>query len=124
MPQSTPLRDDARDGFTIDPFFINRVEVIFGSNAIQGVGGAGGVINYVTAAPRAEGAGPSGRVQATTTFDDSVFGDSVGGPRPASPGKPATIRLKQPGERRPNGRTSVLIDPADSTAVRAVDAET
>ncbi|HWQ85755.1 TonB-dependent receptor [Brevundimonas sp.] len=79
VPQSTPLRDDSRDGFTIDPFFIDRVEVIFGSNAIQGVGATGGVVNYVTAAPPAEGAGPSGRVQALTTFDDSVFGDSVGG---------------------------------------------
>ena len=79
VPQSTPLRDDSRDGFTIDPFFIDRVEVIFGSNAIQGVGATGGVVNYVTAAPPAEGAGPSGRVQAATTFDDSVFGDSVGG---------------------------------------------
>jgi len=79
VPQSTPLRDDSRDGFTIDPFFIDRVEVIFGSNAIQGVGATGGVVNYVTAAPPAEGASPSGRVQALTTFDDSVFGDSVGG---------------------------------------------
>jgi iron complex outermembrane recepter protein len=51
VPQSTPLRDDSRDGFTIDPFFIDRVEVIFGSNAIQGVGATGGVVNYVTAAP-------------------------------------------------------------------------
>ncbi|MDI6624342.1 MAG: TonB-dependent receptor [Brevundimonas sp.] len=79
VPQSTPLRDDSRDGFTIDPFFIDRVEVIFGSNAIQGVGATGGVVNYVTAAPPAEGAGPSGRVQAATTFDDGEFGDSVGG---------------------------------------------
>ena len=78
VPQSTPLRDDSRDGFTIDPFFIDRVEVIFGSNAIQGVGATGGVVNYVTAAPPAEGTGPSGRVQAMTTFDDSRFGDSVG----------------------------------------------
>lgn len=79
VPQSTPLRDDSRDGFTIDPFFIDRVEVIFGSNAIQGVGATGGVVNYVTAAPPTEGAGPSGRVQALTTFDDGEFGDSGGG---------------------------------------------
>ena len=78
VPQSTPLRDDSRDGFTIDPFFIDRVEVIFGSNAIQGVGATGGVVNYVTAAPPVEGAGPSGRGQALTTVDDSRFGDSVG----------------------------------------------
>ncbi|HST90911.1 MAG TPA: TonB-dependent receptor plug domain-containing protein, partial [Brevundimonas sp.] len=49
VPQSTPLRDDSRDGYTIDPFFIDRVEVIFGSNAIQGIGATGGVVNYVTA---------------------------------------------------------------------------
>lgn len=79
VPQSTPLRDDSRDGFTIDPFFIDRVEVIFGSNAIQGVGATGGVVNYVTAAPPAEGAGPGGRFQALTSFDDGTFGDSVGG---------------------------------------------
>jgi len=55
VPQSTPLRDDSRDGYTIDPFFIDRVEVIFGSNAIQGIGATGGVVNYVTvAAPAAE----------------------------------------------------------------------
>ena len=78
VPQSTPLRDDSRDGFTIDPFFIDRVEVIFGSNAIQGIGATGGVINYVTAATPREGAGFSGRVQALTTFDADRFGDSAG----------------------------------------------
>lgn len=53
IPQSTPLRDGKRSGFTIDPAFVDRVEVIYGANAIQGVGATGGVINYVTAeAPR------------------------------------------------------------------------
>jgi iron complex outermembrane receptor protein len=53
VPQSTPLRDGDRDGFTIDPFFLESIEVIYGSNAIQGVGAAGGVINFVTAKPAA-----------------------------------------------------------------------
>lgn len=48
IPQSTPLRNGERSGFTIDPAFIDRVEVIYGANAIQGVGATGGVINYVT----------------------------------------------------------------------------
>lgn len=48
VPQSTPLRDGKRSGFTIDPAFVERVEVIYGANAIQGVGATGGVINYVT----------------------------------------------------------------------------
>src|SRR3546814_9143823 len=48
IPQSTPLRDGKRSGFTVDPAFVERVEVIYGANAIQGVGATGGVINYVT----------------------------------------------------------------------------
>lgn len=78
VPQSTPLRDDSRDGYTIDPFFIDRVEVIFGSNAIQGIGATGGVVNYVTAAPGRNADGWDGRLLAQTSFDDSVFGDSLG----------------------------------------------
>ena len=42
--------------------------------------------------------------------------------RPAAPGRPATIRLKQPGEWHPNGRTTVTIDPATSRAVATSDA--
>lgn len=51
VPQSTPLRDGKRSGYTVDPAFVERVEVIYGANAIQGVGATGGVINYVTIAP-------------------------------------------------------------------------
>lgn len=78
VPQSTPLRDDSRDGYTIDPFFIDRVEVIFGSNAIQGIGATGGVVNYVTARKPAEGAGLTGRMMAQLTTDDEVQGDGFG----------------------------------------------
>ncbi|MBP8247264.1 MAG: TonB-dependent receptor [Phenylobacterium sp.] len=76
VPQSTPLRDDSRDGFTIDPFFIDRVEVVFGSNAIQGVGATGGVINYVTAPTPKSGQGWRGKVLAQTSFDDGNPDDS------------------------------------------------
>ncbi|MEE2793677.1 MAG: TonB-dependent receptor [Pseudomonadota bacterium] len=55
IPQTTPLRDGKRSGFTIDPAFVDRVEVIFGANAIQGLGATGGVINYVTVRPKANG---------------------------------------------------------------------
>lgn len=55
IPQSTPLRDGKRSGFTIDPAFVDRVEVIYGANAIQGIGATGGVINYVTVAPPRSG---------------------------------------------------------------------
>ena len=78
VPQSTPLRDDSRDGFTIDPFFIDRIEVVFGSSAIQGVGATGGVVNYVTAATPKETDGWTGRVLGQANFDEGVVGDSLG----------------------------------------------
>jgi iron complex outermembrane receptor protein len=56
VPQHTPLRDGERDGHTIDLDFVERVEVIHGSNAIQGIGATGGVVNMVTKSPRSDGA--------------------------------------------------------------------
>lgn len=78
VPQSTPLRDGSRDGFTIDGFFIDRVEVIYGSNALQGIGGTGGIVNQVTVgAPHEEGL--SGRVLLQGTASDGFEGDGLGG---------------------------------------------
>ena len=75
IPQSTPLRDGSRDGFTIDGFFIDRVELIFGSNALQGVGGTGGIVNQVTVgAPKTEGVSGRALVQGTTDNDFSKAG--------------------------------------------------
>jgi iron complex outermembrane recepter protein len=51
VPQSTPLRDVARDLRTIDPAAIERIEVIRGSTAIYGFGAAGGIINIITRQP-------------------------------------------------------------------------
>lgn len=51
IPQSTPLRNGARDIRTIDPSVIQRIEVIKGATAIYGNGADGGVINYITAVP-------------------------------------------------------------------------
>ena len=55
VPQHTPLRDGERDGHTIDLDFIDRIEVLHGANAIQGIGATGGIINMVTKSPRADG---------------------------------------------------------------------
>ena len=82
IPQTTPLRDGSRDGFTIDGFFVDRVELIYGSNALQGVGGTGGIINQVTVgAPKQEGV--SGRVlvqgNAASGFDSDSLGGKVAG---------------------------------------------
>ncbi len=48
VPQSNPLRDGSRDGLTIDSAMIERVEVIHGASAIQGMGASGGIINIIT----------------------------------------------------------------------------
>lgn len=78
IPQTTPLRDGSRDGFTIDGFFVDRVELIYGSNALQGIGGTGGIVNQVTVgAPEREGI--SGRVLLQGNADDGFTKDGIGG---------------------------------------------
>ena len=78
IPQSTPMRDGSRDGFTIDGFFVDRVELIFGSNALQGIGGTGGIVNQVTVgAPKEEGV--SGRALLQGTADNDFSKDGMGG---------------------------------------------
>lgn len=51
VPQSNPLRNGGRDGHTIDPSVVERVEVLHGANAIHGLGAAGGIINLITRSP-------------------------------------------------------------------------
>lgn len=51
IPQSTPLRDGAKDIRALDPAIIERVEVIKGATAIYGNGADGGLINYITKKP-------------------------------------------------------------------------
>jgi iron complex outermembrane receptor protein len=78
IPQSTPMRDGSRDGFTIDGFFIDRIELIYGSNALQGIGGTGGIVNQVTVgAPKVDGL--SGRALLQGSADDGFSGDGMGG---------------------------------------------
>lgn len=77
IPQSTPIRDGSRDGYTIDPFFIDHVELIYGSNALQGIGATGGVVNQVTVgAPKEDGV--SGKVLAQVSADSRFHGDGTG----------------------------------------------
>jgi iron complex outermembrane recepter protein len=77
IPQSTPLRDGSRDGFTIDPFFVDRVELIYGSNALQGIGATGGIVNQVTVDPPSRD-GISGRALAQLTADSDFSGAAMG----------------------------------------------
>lgn len=55
IPQSNPLRAGARESHFADPSVIERIEVISGASAVQGLGATGGIINYISRRPREEG---------------------------------------------------------------------
>lgn len=55
IPMSNPLRNGAREGYFADPAVIERVEVVSGASAVQGLGATGGIINYISRTPRTEG---------------------------------------------------------------------
>ncbi|MEX0607497.1 MAG: TonB-dependent receptor plug domain-containing protein, partial [Halofilum sp. (in: g-proteobacteria)] len=74
VPQSTPLRDSARDLNTIDPAVIERIEVVRGGTAIYGFGATGGLINIITKEPSTEavaGYSQAGVRRSTTHNSDS-----------------------------------------------------
>lgn len=48
VPIGTPLRDGRHDVRSLSPVVIQSIEVIRGSSALYGNGGAGGVVNYIT----------------------------------------------------------------------------
>ncbi len=68
IPQSNPLRAGMREGYFADSFIIERIEVINGASAVQGMGATGGIINYITKAPRANGTTHGVNVRASTQF--------------------------------------------------------
>ena len=71
VPQSTPLRNGSRDAHTVDPAMIERIEVIHGANALQGLGASGGIINIITKrAPKTDG-----------VVQEVTLGASVAAPR-------------------------------------------
>jgi len=81
VPQSTPVRDGSRDAYTIDPFFVEKVEVILGSNALQGIGATGGVVNQVTVgSPATDGLAARSLVQGTANrMRTSTVGGKLAG---------------------------------------------
>lgn len=51
VPQSNPIRPTGREAHTIDFSMVERVEVVQGANAINGLGATGGTINIITKRP-------------------------------------------------------------------------
>ncbi|MDV2079182.1 TonB-dependent receptor [Marinobacter xestospongiae] len=76
VPQSNPLRDSARDSYTIDLSMVERIEVIHGASAEHGLGATGGIINFVTRKP--EGGRVNQSLSASVTTDDGVDSDGQG----------------------------------------------
>ncbi|MDL0432739.1 TonB-dependent receptor [Marinobacter sp. TBZ242] len=76
VPQSNPLRDSARDSYTIDLDMVERIEVIHGASAEHGLGATGGIINFVTRKP--ESGRVSQSVSASVSTDDDVDSDGQG----------------------------------------------
>lgn len=77
VPQHNALRDGQRDGHTLDTAFIERIEIINGSNAIQGVGATGGVVNTITKSPTADRQWRTD-VEARFTTADDIDSDAFG----------------------------------------------
>ncbi|MBB4845904.1 iron complex outermembrane receptor protein [Paucibacter oligotrophus] len=55
IPQTNPLRAGGRDGYFADAMIVERVEVISGASAVQGMGATGGIINTITRRPKQVG---------------------------------------------------------------------
>lgn len=51
VPQSNPMRPTGREAHTIDFAMVERIEIVQGANAINGLGATGGTINIVTRRP-------------------------------------------------------------------------
>lgn len=55
IPQGSPLREGTRNATFTDMGVIGRIEVINGPSASEGIGAAGGIINYISKVPTKEG---------------------------------------------------------------------
>lgn len=76
VPVSNPLRDGGRDVRLIAPTALGGIEVIRGSSALYGQGGAGGIVNYITKNGSADDEWAF-RTEAGTSFSTEHFGDSM-----------------------------------------------
>lgn len=71
VPQSNPVRPTGREAHTIDYAMVERIEIIQGPNAINGLGATGGTINIVTRRPDKGTFKQQVDLQLTTPTDDS-----------------------------------------------------
>lgn len=70
VPQSNPMRPTGREAHTIDFSMVERIEVVQGANAINGLGATGGTINIITKRPEKGAFNQSIDVQTTLPTSD------------------------------------------------------
>jgi len=78
IPQSTPLREASVGSYFVDQSMIERVEVINGPSASEGLGGQGGIINYITKSARNEGTEVNLDAKVSSEFHDDRMGWRTG----------------------------------------------
>lgn len=76
VPQSNPLRPTGREAHAIDFSMVERIEVIHGANASNGMGATGGIINIITKKPKYGEVNQNLSIQATMPTD-SVNSDTL-----------------------------------------------
>lgn len=74
IPQGSPLREGDRSATFTDMGIIGRIEVINGPSASEGIGAAGGIINYISKVPTKEG----NETTLTTRYQSQGHSDSEG----------------------------------------------
>jgi iron complex outermembrane receptor protein len=78
IPQGSPLREGSRSGTFTDMGLIGRIEVINGPSASEGIGAAGGIINFISKVPTKMGSEFTLNTRYTTQFEDDSAGWKVG----------------------------------------------
>ena len=70
IPQGSPLREGTRNATFTDMGVVGRIEVINGPSASEGIGAAGGIINYISKVPTKQGDEYSLTARYGTQFHD------------------------------------------------------
>ncbi|MQP76237.1 TonB-dependent receptor [Stenotrophomonas sp. MYb238] len=78
VPQGSPLREGTRNATFTDMGIVERIEVINGPSASEGIGAAGGIINYISAQPSKEGSQFRLLTRYSSQFKDDSAGWKVG----------------------------------------------
>ncbi|WP_457320613.1 TonB-dependent receptor [Roseateles sp. P5_E11] len=78
VPQGSPLREGTRNASFTDMGLVGRIEVINGPSASEGIGAAGGIINYLSKTPTKMGSEVTLTARYTTAFEDDSAGWKLG----------------------------------------------